>query len=176
MKTLSSDKKVTALAADAVLVCVALVLSYIEAVLPLDFIPLPGFRLGLANIAITIAAFRNSPAHAAVVSLARILLVFLLFGNPTSLVFSLCGSALVIIALFVLRKYTFGMSFIGISLICAALHNCGQLIAALFLVGRAVISYAPFLCLASLIFGTLNGIILNLIPDKIYNHKTERSL
>lgn len=176
MKTLSSDKKVTRLASDAVLVCAALVLSYIEAVLPLDFIPLPGFRLGLANIAITVAAFRNSPTDAAVVSLARILLVFLLFGSPTSFIFSLCGSALVIITLFILRSHPSRLSFVGISLICALLHNCGQLIAALLLVGPAVKSYVPFLCLASLIFGTLNGIVLNLIPDKIYNKKTERSL
>lgn len=173
-KTLSSDKKISAIAADAVLVCVALVLSYIEAVLPLDVIPLPGFRLGLANIAITVAAFRNSPLHAAVVSLARIILVFLLFGSPTSLAFSLCGSALVIAALFILRDHSSRLSFIGISLICAALHNCGQLIAALLLVGRAVLAYIPFLFIASLIFGSLNGIVLNLIPTKIYN--SERSL
>lgn len=167
MKTLSSDKKISLLASDAILLSAALILSYIEAVLPVLSVPFPGFKLGLCNIAITAAAYRNSPVHAAVISLARVLISFLLFGNPTSLMFSLFGSFLVIIALSLLTK-THAFSFIGISVICAFLHNAGQLCAGCLLTGKAVLSYIPFLCLASLIFGTLNGVILNILPDNIF--------
>ena len=154
----------------------ALMLSFIEVIIPLDFLPLPGFRIGLANIAVTVAAYALSPVHAAVVSLLRMIIVFLLFGSPTSFIFSLCGGALVMIALFILKDHSSRLSFIGISVICATLHNLGQFTAAWFLVGSAVAAYLPFLSLASLVFGTLNGIILNLLPDKIYNFSGERSL
>ena len=174
MKTLQSDKKISVIATDAILVSVALILSFIEAIIPLNFVSLPGFRLGLCNIAITVATFRLSPFHASIVSFVRIIIVFLLFGNPTSLLFSVCGSVLVLIALFILRAHCSRLSFVGISLICATMHNFGQFTAALFLIGRAVISCLPFLLFASLIFGTLNGIILNFLPDKIYNFKSRR--
>jgi len=164
---LSSDKKVSALVTDALLLGIALALSYLEAVVPMTFLPLPGFRIGLANIAITVAAFRFGPFHALGVSLARILLVFFLFGSPTSLLFSLCGSALVLAALFVFTRRSFGFSFLGISVACAFLHNLGQLVASVVLVGKASLSYFPFLCVASLLFGSLNGVILNLLPPKI---------
>lgn len=176
MKTLSSDKRIRIVAIDALLTTAALMLSFIEAIIPLDFLPLPGFRIGLANIAITVAAFSLSPVHAAIVSLLRVIIVFLLFGNPTSFIFSLAGGVLVIIALFVLKNNSAHLSFVGISVICATLHNFGQFVAAWFLVGRAVMSYLPFLLLASLVFGTLNGITLNLLPEKIYNFSHERSL
>ncbi len=176
MRILSYDKKVVRLASNAVLLGIALALSYLEAILPLRFIPLPGFKLGLANIAITVAAFRHSPVDAAIVSLARVLIMFLLFANTTSFIFSMCGSVLVIAALFILRAHHGGFSFIGVSLICALAHNAGQLIAALALVGRAAVSYIPFLILASLVFGVLNGVILNLLPNKIYRQTHERSI
>lgn len=166
--TLSSDKKISSLAADAVLLCVALALSYAESLLPLGAIPLPGFKPGLSNIAVTVAAFRSSPTHAAAVSTARVAVMFLMFGNATSSLFSLCGSLLVIAALFVLRNHHGGLSFIGIALICALAHNAGQLAASFALVGSSVLAYAPFLALASLIFGSVSGVILNVLPEKIY--------
>lgn len=176
MRILSSDKKVARIASGAALLGIALTLSYLEAVLPLRFIPLPGFKPGLANIAITVAAFRHSPADAAAISLARTVIMFLLFANPASFIFSLCGSLLVIAALFVLHAHHGRFSFIGISLICALAHNAGQLTAATALVGRAAVSYIPFLILASLVFGVLNGVILNLLPNKIYRQTHERSI
>lgn len=168
MKTLSSDKRISRLAYDSLILATALILSYVEAVIPILSAPFPGFKLGLCNIAIMFAAFKISPVDAAVISSARVLISFLLFGNPTSLLFSLFGSALVIAALFVLTKTGHSLSFIGISVICAFLHNTGQMAAALILTGKAVLSYTPFLCLASLVFGTLNGVILNLISKTIF--------
>lgn len=170
---LSSDKKIARIAADSAFVCAALALSYLESLIPLRIIlPLPGFKLGLANIAVTVCAFRYSVKDAAAVSLCRILLSFLLFGGVTSLLFSLFGSLLSCAVLLPFTKRRgagrIGLSFVGISLLCALAHNTGQLIAALVIVGRAVLSYIPMLISASLICGALCGIILCLIPDKIY--------
>ncbi len=170
MKTLSSDKKVARIAVDSALVGVALILSMVESMFPVAALPLPGFKMGLANIAITVACFRYSFTDAAAVSFVRILLVFLLFGNPMSLIFSLTGGALVIFTLWLLQKTTLSrhFSYVGVSLLCAAAHNTGQLIASLWLVGNAVISYIPALAAASLVYGALNGVILCILPSKIY--------
>lgn len=173
MKILSSDKRVRRLAEDSALVCAALLLSFVEAVIPIAVLPIPGFKLGLANIAVLLTAYRCSVTDAAVVSLARILLTFLFFGSPTSLIFSLSGGILVICVLLLLKltKTAPKFSFIGISVLCAAAHNLGQLTAALALTGTAVLSYLPALAAASLIYGTLTGIILNSLPDKILSNE-----
>lgn len=176
MKILSSDKRVRRLAQDSALVCAALLLSFVEALIPVAALPIPGFKLGLANIAILLTAYRSSVVDAAVVSLARILLTFLFFGSPTSLIFSLCGGLLVIavLALLKLTSSSSRFSFIGISVLCAAAHNLGQLLAALTLTGNAVLSYLPALAAASLIYGTLTGSILNALPDKIYHNSNNK--
>lgn len=170
MKTLSSDKRIRRLAEDSSLVCVALLLSFVEAVIPIAALPIPGFKLGLANIAIILTACRCSVADAAVVSLVRTLLTFLLFGSPTSFIFSIFGGFMVIAVLFLLKitKLTSKFSFIGISVISATVHNIGQLIAAVILTGSAVLSYTPALAAASLIYGTLTGIILCAMPSRLY--------
>ncbi len=176
MKTLQSDKKISVIATDALLLCAALVLSYVEAVLPLDFIALPGFKPGLANIVITVAAFRFSALHAAVISLARVSIVFLLFGNPISFLFSLFGAVLVIVCLLVLTKHCSALSFVGVSLICASAHNLGQFVASLLLVGPSVTAYLPILLIGAMIFGGINGTVLCLLPDKIYNFSQKEPL
>lgn len=170
MKTLSSDKRVSRLAADAVLLGAALLFTFVEAILPVGLIPLPGFKLGLANLAVTAAAYRCSIGDAATVSAARILITFLLFGNPVSLLFSLAGGLLVLLVLSVLTRPTVAprFSFWGVSLCSAAAHNLGQLAAATALFGSAVLSYAPVLAAAALLCGTLTGWIMNLLPESLW--------
>jgi len=157
-------------AADAVLTGAALLFAFVETIIPLGALPLPGFKAGLANIAILFAAFALSVPDAAAVSLARSLLTFLLFGSPTSLLFSLSGGILVITVLAVLKSTAAfrHMSFIGISVLTAAAHNTGQLFAAVLLTGEALFSYLPALLAASLFYGCLTGVILNLLPHRFY--------
>lgn len=150
---------------DAMLLGIALLLSYLESILPLNlWIPLPGFKLGLPNILITAAFVTLSPRDAACVSLCRILLMGLLFGNAVSLLFSLCGGLLAYAGLWLLARIgQRHFSMIGVSVGCAALHNVGQMLAAGALFGIGVVrSYLPWLLLASLIFGTVTGILLQI--------------
>lgn len=167
MKKLSSDKTVARLAGNAAFLSLALVLSFVESFLPAAVLPLPGFKIGLANLAILAAFYRTeSLANAAVISLCRCLITFILFGNGTALLFSLCGGAMVIGMLGLLKRAR-RFSFIGISAFCAAAHNLGQLAAALLLTGTAVLAYVPALFAASAFYGTVNGVILNLFPEFI---------
>lgn len=163
----ASDRRVVCAAENAAFLSVALILSFVESFLPSAVLPLPGFKIGLANLAILSAFYRTrSGANAAVISFCRCLITFLLFGNVTSLLFSLCGGALVIVMLCLAGRLP-GLSFIGVSVLCAAAHNLGQLAAALFLTGTAVLAYTPVLFAAAAFYGSINGILLNMMPEFI---------
>ncbi len=161
---------------DAMLLGLSLVLSYLEAALPLSLlISLPGFKLGLANIIITLTFAAVSPYDAAVVSVGRILIMGLLFGNASSFFFSVCGGIMSYAMLWLLTY--FGkkhFSFIGISVGCAAAHNVGQIFAAVFIFGSGIIlNYLPILLIAAVIFGSLTGMLLEfLMPhfNRFYNN------
>lgn len=174
MRTLSSDSKIARLTADAIFVAAALILSYVEAIFSLSPLPLPGFRAGLANIAVVGACFRYSVRDGAAVSLCRILLQFFLFANPTSFLFSLSGGMCVILLLWVLRRsfFTQRCSFIGLSVLCAVAHNLGQIGAGCLLLGSAVLAYLPAIFAASLFYGTLSGILLNLLAPSLFQKET----
>lgn len=147
----------------------AMLLSYLEALLPLQLlIPLPGFRLGLANVAVMVVFCLLSPMEAAIVSFVRILLMGLLFGSATSLYFSFLGGLCSFLMLLLLRCIGKKCSFVGASVLSAASHNIGQIIAAVTLFGPSLIfSYLPALLLASVIYGGAVGALLNLIIPKL---------
>ena len=158
------------LCADALMLCVALMLSYLEAILPVHLVlPLPGFRFGWAQLAVTLTFFRVGRTDAAVVSLARVLIMGLLFGSATTIYFSLCGSLLAYIGLWIgYAALRTRCSFIGLGVLCAALHNIGQLAAAATLFGNGIVmAYLPVLLLSSIVFGSLGGWVLNLSADRI---------
>ena len=170
--------KIRRLCLNAMLLGIALLLSYLEAILPLTvWLPLPGFKLGLSNILITLVFVALSPWDAALLSLCRIGIMGILFGNLSSFTFSLCGGILSYLGLWLLvpgRNKLFSM--VGISVGCAALHNIGQLLAASVWFGTNVIfGYLPILLIAGLLFGSITGVLLQiLLPrvDKLFKRHT----
>ena len=162
--------KIRRLCLNAMLLGIALLLSYLEAILPLTvWIPLPGFKLGLANILVTLVFVILSPWDAALLSLSRICIMGLLFGNLSSFTFSLCGGILSYLGLCLLIPgYRKIFSMIGISVGCAALHNLGQLLAATAWFGSGVLfGYLPILLIAALVFGSITGIFLQILLPRI---------
>lgn len=149
---------------DAVFVTAAMMLSYLETLIPLNLIlPLPGFKLGLANAVTVLVFVLVGKKDAAVVSALRILLMGLLFGSALSLFFSALGGLFAYIALLIAGRVLKKCSYIGLSVFCAAAHNLGQMLAASCVFGFSVLlSYLPFLLLAATLSGTLTGILLNL--------------
>ncbi len=169
---MASQAKVRRLCIDAMLLAMAMLLSYLEAILPLTFwLPIPGFKLGLANIIITLVFVSISPWDAALISACRISLMAMLFGNISGFIFSLCGGILSLVGLWLLTKIGKRIfSMIGVSVGCAALHNIGQLLAASLYFGTSVIlGYLPILLIAALLFGTVTGILLQLILPRFNN-------
>lgn len=149
---------------DAVFVTAAMMLSYLESLVPLSLIlPLPGFKLGLANTVTVMVFVLIARKDAAIVSALRILLMGLLFGSALSLFFSALGGLFAYFALLLAERIFKKCSYIGISVFCAAAHNLGQLLAAACVFGVSVLlSYLPFLLVAAVISGALTGILLNL--------------
>ncbi len=163
---MASHDKIRRLCLDAMLLGLSMLLSYLEAILPLTvWLPLPGFKLGLANILITLVFVAISPWDAALLSLCRITVMGMLFGNMNSFLFSLGGGLLSYLGLWLLARLGRRcFSMIGVSVGCAALHNLGQLLVASLWFGTEVIlGYLPVLLVAALLFGTVTGMLLGAI-------------
>lgn len=142
----------------ALLVSIGLVLSIIESTFP-PLLPLPGAKLGLANIATVIALYLFGPSMALEVTVVRTILGGLLRGSVVGLFLSFSAgmaSTLVMIALYLLAdRY---VSVIGVSVVGAAAHNVTQLAAAYLLVGHAALFYyTPYLVLLSVPTGLFVG-------------------
>ncbi|MBR6916822.1 MAG: Gx transporter family protein [Clostridia bacterium] len=174
MKLTSSSVRTRYVAECASLFLLSLALTYLETLIPFaSFMPLPGFKPGLANIVVVAAFFRLSPAASFVISLSKVAISGILFWGITTTAFSACGALLSFITLCVLTK-VFGskIGFIGLSVSMALAHNIGQLACAALLMSNAsVFSYFPALSAASLIFGSLTGAVLSSLPERIYLRK-----
>ena len=160
----SSQAKITRrLCLNGLLITVAMMLSYLEVLIPFELLlPLPGFKLGLANTVTVLTLVLVSKADAALVSAMRILLMGLLFGTPVSLFFSFSGGLLAYLALLLSARFLRRCSHCGVSVLCAAAHNMGQLLAAAWLFGAEImLSYLPILLTAALLSGSLTGLLLN---------------
>ena len=150
----------------ALLTAAALILSYIEFLLPLN-IGLPGIKIGLANIAAVMALYRLGPKYALVINVVRIALAALLFGSLFSGLYALCGG-LVSLAGMVLLKKTGAFSIAGVSIAGGVLHNAGQLCAAAVLAGSVqVFVYSPVLVLSGMAAGIVIGVISSLVISRL---------
>ncbi len=149
-------------ALNGLLISLALVLSYIESLFPTSLIiPIPGVRLGLANIVTMFALFYLGFVSAMTISVLRCVLAALMFGGLSSLMFSLSGALLALIIMQVLKYgYNKLFSILGISIGGAAAHNTGQiLMASLMMRNTAIFAYLPILLLAGMVMGFVTAVV-----------------
>ena len=140
-----------------VFTALALIFSYVELLIPLNF-GIPGAKLGLANLVIIIVLYKTDWKEALLLSVVRIVLAGFLFGNLFGILYSLAGGILSL-AVMALLKRSGAFSIIGVSMAGGVSHNVGQLIMAMLVVETyAVGYYLPVLLIAGLITGTLIGI------------------
>ena len=140
-----------------VFTALALIFSYVELLIPINF-GIPGAKLGLANLVIIIALYKTDWKEALLLSVVRIVLAGFLFGNLFGILYSLAGGILSL-AVMALLKRSGAFSIIGVSMAGGVSHNVGQLIMAMLVVETyAVGYYLPVLLIAGLITGTLIGI------------------
>ena len=137
---------------------VALLLSYVEMLVPPIFTGIPGIKMGLPNIAIMLLLYRVGAKEAIAVSFIRIVITSILFGNITMFWYSLAGAVCSLAVMILLKKLDF-LSTVGVSVAGALMHNVGQIIVAMLLMHTSAIGY--YLIVLS-ITGTISGIFVGL--------------
>lgn len=138
----------------AVLISLALALSYAERFIPLQLlIPLPGVKLGLANVVTLIALYLLGGKTAFVILIIRCILGSVFGGGITGLLFSLTGGVLSMSVMTLCRRLPF-LSVYGVSILGAAAHNIGQILAAMVVMNSVYVgAYLPYLLLVALFTG-----------------------
>ncbi len=161
--------KASRVAQYGLLTALALVLSWVESLLP----PLgvPGVKLGLPNLAIVFALYRLGFREACVISLARVVLVTLLFGNGAALAYSIAGAALSLSLMGLLKK-TGKFSSVGVSVAGGVAHNAGQILVAMALLETSRLAwYLPVLWISGTVAGVLVGIVSGALVKRIPDQK-----
>lgn len=156
------------LALGAMLVAFAMILSYIESLVP-PLVAIPGVKLGLANIATVFVLYCLGERYAVAVSLLRVVLSSLLFGSAVSLIYSLTGAVLSLVFMILLRRIGI-FTPVGVSAAGGVAHNAGQIICAALIMENAGLTYylAP-LTVAGVITGCVIGIAAGFVITKIKN-------
>lgn len=134
----------------------AMALGYLESFVP---IPIPGVRLGLANVPILVALAQGDARAATMVALVKVMATSLLFGNPVTLAYSCTGTLLALVCMVPLARLR-TMRIEMVSVVGALAHEAGQLLVAQALLGTPLVWYgAPLLGVAGCVTGLLCGIV-----------------
>lgn len=150
----------------AMLAAVAMIFSYIEAIIPFN-LGVPGIKLGIANLVILVSLYLLDFKFTLLINLIRIFVSGLLFTGLFGAVYSLSGGLLSLFIMYLLKK-TGLFSMVGVSMAGGVAHNLGQLsIAALLVSNMKVFVYFPVLLFSGLISGIVIGVIAFLILKKL---------
>ena len=153
-------------ALDGILVALAMIFSYIETFIPFNF-GVPGIKLGLANLVVLLGLTFLPAVDVLLISLVRIFLSSLLFGNVMSLWYSLAGGLLSFAAMYLLSRRD-DVSLIGMSMTGGVLHNVGQVITAAIVVKTLQLTgYLPVLLVAGLVTGAIIGTLAKLLMPRV---------
>ena len=141
----------------AMLVALAMIFSYVESLIPINF-GVPGMNL----VTVTGLYFLEIPEVLAV-SVLRVLLTGFLFGNGMSIIYSLAGAVVSLLAMVLVKKMD-GISIVGVSITGGVFHNIGQILVAMAVVENLkLIYYLPVLLVA----GTVTGFVIGIVAGKI---------
>ena len=154
-----------------ILVSLAFIASYIEVLIPFNF-HIPGMKLGLANIVVLAALYTGGAKAGITVSIIRIILVGLTFGNPYSAIYGLSGGVISLAVMIALKKTDF-FGVMGVSMAGGVAHNLGQLLCAMILLKLpAVFTYLSYLMLV----GTVTGVLIGIIDEEVLKRLPVRKI
>lgn len=151
----------------ALLTAIALTIFMAEAQLP-NPIPIPGVKLGLANIVTVYAMFVLGAGDALMILLARVFLGSVFSGQMMTLAYSLAGGLLCWLAMLLLRKLLTRRQIWVCSVIGGGCHNLGQLIAAILIARTpALMVYLPYLLPAGMAAGLFTGLCAQFLVARL---------
>ena len=161
-----SIKKLTTL---ALFTTLSLGIYAVESAIP-PLVPIPGIKLGLANIITLILLQYGTLKDAALVLTARILLSTLLFGQLLSLAYSLAGGVFSLLVMFLISRLLHKKMAFLTGAAGGLAHNMGQLLVAFFLTATpGIMAYLPFLVLSGIITGFFTGLVTTFLPP-VFHH------
>jgi len=145
----------------------ALIIFVVELRLP-DILPVPGVKLGLANIITVYAVYKYRASEVFLLVLARVLLGTMFASNFSALIYSLSGAVCCLAGMLLLKRVIPVRWLWLCSIIGAALHNTGQIAAAIAVMSSfAVLSYYPILIVCGCIAGAFTGVCAQLVINRI---------
>ena len=145
-----------------ILTALAMVFSYVEVLIPFSF-GIPGVKLGVANLVVLTGLYLLKPQEVFLISLVRILLMGVLFGNAASLIYSLAGGIFSFCVMLICKK-TSWFSMTGVSVAGGVSHNLGQLLAAMVVLGSKKIGYYFHVLILA---GIVTGVLIGIVSDRI---------
>lgn len=150
----------------------AMIMAYIEVLIPPIFPAVPGIKMGLPNIIIVFLLYRCGPKTAIAVSLLRVVLVTALFGNATAFLFSFAGSVLSLLIMIIMRRLNL-LSAVGVSITGGVAHNVGQIAMAILLLDTLEIGYyLVVLTVTGIIAGIVIGLCGSILIKKAPSNST----
>lgn len=152
------NKRPSQLVLISLMAALSLGLYALESLIP-PIVPVPGVKLGIANVITLICLYILGTKAAFGVLLIRVFLSSLLFGQPVSLVYSLFGGILSFVTMVALKKVFCQSNIWAISVFGAFGHNLGQIIAAVIITSEFMVAYYfLFLIISSVITGVFTGL------------------
>ena len=153
----------------ALLTALALIIFVVELQIP-SLTPIPGIKLGLANIITVFAVYRYRAGEAALVLLARIILGSLFSGNMTAIMYSLAGGTLCLLGMVLLKRVIPVKHVWLCSVFGAVLHNIGQVAVACIVTGTVwIVGYLPVLVLSGCAAGAVTGLCGQIVAGRMKN-------
>ena len=150
----------------ALLTAIALTIFMVEAQIP-AVVPLPGVKLGLANIVTVYAVFVLGPGEAAAILTCRIFLGAVFAGNFSTIFYSAAGGLCAILVTILLRKFLTRKQIWVAGTLGAAAHSVGQVAMAVVLTGTPSIAvYLPALIAISIVTGLFTGLCAQFLVNR----------
>lgn len=158
--------KTKKLAVMALLSAIALTIFVIEAQIP-PIVPLPGVKLGLANIVTVYAVFAMGPGEAAAILFVRIFLSAVFAGNFSSIIYSAAGGLCAILTTIALRKLLNKRQLWVAGCLGAIAHSIGQMAAAVLITGTpSIVIYLPAMIACGIVTGLFTGLCAQLLVNR----------
>ena len=150
----------------AMLAAVALIIFTVEAQIP-ALVPIPGIKMGLANIVTVFAVFMLGPWEGTLILSVRIFLGAVFAGNFSTILYSAAGGALAILITILLRKFL-GKKQLWIAGCLGAIgHSIGQMAMAVLLTGTpGLMIYLPVMIGCSILTGTFTGLCAQVLVNR----------
>ncbi len=156
-------KKLTLL---SLLSAIALTIFMVEAQIP-ALVPIPGIKLGLANIVTVFAVFTLGAKEGAAVLFVRIFLGAVFAGNFSTIFYSVGGGACAIGVTILLRKVLTGKQLWVAGALGAIAHSIGQMAVAILMTGTpGLIVYLPVMIVSSIITGIFTGLCAQFLVNR----------